>query len=255
MGHGKDKDLSMKPIVSIKIALDCLMILLLPVLMAYMLVGETAHEYLGILMMLCFSAHIFLNRKWYRSLFRGRYSPSRIFQTGINGLLIVMMLGMMISGIILSKHAFVFLNIQEGMAFARILHMLTAYWGFVLMSLHLGLHGEMFLGMIRNRTKVSASGLQKILLKIPAAAVVLYGLYTLVKTDLLSHMFLKNTFIFFDFERPLFLFFSDYLAMMGMWAVAGHYLSGALRKKSRLNKKILRSLLQHNLIIFPESYE
>ena len=239
MGHGNDKDLSMKPIVRIKIALDCLMVLLLPVLMAYMLVGEAAHEYLGILMMLCFSSHIVLNRKWYKSLFRGRYSPYRIFQTGINGLLIIMMLGMMISGIMLSKHAFVFLNIQEGMAFARILHMLTAYWGFAIMSLHLGLHGEMFLGMIRNRTRVSASGLQKNFLKIPAAAVVLYGLFILVKTDLLAYMFLKNTFIFFDFERPLFLFFSDYLAMMGMWAVAGHYLTGALCIRSRLNKRNL----------------
>ena len=228
----------MKKNVLIKIILDSLMVLLLPVLMAYMLVGEAVHEYLGILMMLCFSVHIALNRKWYRSLTRGRYSAYRIFQISINVLLIIMMLSLMVSGIVLSQHAFIFLNIQEGMFFARTLHILAAYWGFAIMSLHLGLHGEMFLGMIRKRNQKFAFGTRGRLLKtVLAVTIVLYGLYILIKTDLLSYMFLKNSFIYFDFERPLFMFFSDYITMMGMWAVLGHYLSRKLHRRSRLLKR------------------
>ena len=44
-----------------KAALDGLMILLLPVLMAYSLVGEQLHEWLGVLMLLLFVGHHALN--------------------------------------------------------------------------------------------------------------------------------------------------------------------------------------------------
>lgn len=57
------------------------------------------------------------------------------------------MIGSMVSGIILSRHVLSFLPISGGRAFARKLHMLSAYWGFALMSLHLGLHWSMIMGM------------------------------------------------------------------------------------------------------------
>lgn len=46
----------------------------------------------------------------------------------------------MISGIILSNHVFTFLNIQGGLGFARIAHLLTSHWYYLFMSMHIGLH-------------------------------------------------------------------------------------------------------------------
>ena len=55
----------------IRIVVDCGMVLLLPLLMAYSLVGEAAHEYLGIGMSLLFVAHHILNVAWWKHLLRG----------------------------------------------------------------------------------------------------------------------------------------------------------------------------------------
>ena len=140
----------MKPKMMFKMAVDLAMTVLLFLLMAYLLVGETAHEWLGLAMFLLFILHHVLNWRWYRSLFKGKYTPIRILQTLLNILLLASMIGLMVSGIILSRKVFDFLPVSGGMGFARMLHMLASYWGFLFMSLHLGLHWSMVMGLIAN---------------------------------------------------------------------------------------------------------
>ena len=55
-------------------------------------------------------------------------------------LVLLCILSSMVSGIVLSRHVFAFLPIEGGRSWARVLHMIGAYWGFVFMSLHLGVH-------------------------------------------------------------------------------------------------------------------
>ena len=119
----------------------------------------------------------------------------------------------MISGIMLSNHVFAFLNIRGGMSFARLTHMASSYWGFVLMAMHLGLHWGMFLGMARKALKRrQPSRLRKILLPTLGAAIAAYGVATFIRRDLLSYMLLQTHFVFLDFSEPIFLFYLDYLA-------------------------------------------
>ena len=47
-----------------KIGIDIVLTVLLPLLMAYTLVGEVAHEWLGLAMLLLFIAHHVLNIRW-----------------------------------------------------------------------------------------------------------------------------------------------------------------------------------------------
>ena len=93
-----------------------------------------------------FIAHHILNAGWWRSLGKGRYTPARVFQLVIDLLVLLAMLGLMVSGVMLSNHVFAFLPISGGMSFARLLHMASAYWGFVLMSLHWNMVLGMMLG-------------------------------------------------------------------------------------------------------------
>lgn len=130
----------MKPKVICKIAIDILMTLGLFFLMGYQFWGDAAHEWAGAGMFLLFILHHILNRQWHQNLFRGRFTSSRILLLALDLLLFLAMLGMMVSGIMLSNHVFDFLHLHGGMSFARILHMAASYWGFVLMALHLGLH-------------------------------------------------------------------------------------------------------------------
>lgn len=213
----------------LKIIIDVLLTIALLFLMGYQFWGDEAHEWAGAAMFVLFIVHHILNRSWHKNLFRGSYSPSRIFLLVVDLFLSAAMLGLMVSGVILSNHVFAFLPISGGTAFARLLHMVSAYWGFVLMALHLGLHW----GMLR--------GAAKKLLPVIGAGIALYGLTVLIKRNLLSYMFLRTQFVFLDFGESMILFYLDYLAMMGLFVFLAHYGAVFLRKlsakNSRRNKK------------------
>ena len=59
--------------------------------------------------------------------------------------------------------------------------------------------------------------------------IAIYGVYALIRRDILSYLFLQTQFVFFDFEEPLIFFFLDYLAVMGLFVFAGHYAGKAVR--------------------------
>ena len=65
----------------LKIITDVFMTAALLLLMAYSLIGEAAHEWLGVIIFLLFVLHHILNIKWYRNLFRVNYPPIRVFGT------------------------------------------------------------------------------------------------------------------------------------------------------------------------------
>lgn len=228
----------MKPKGIIKIAADILMTLALLFLMGYQFWGDMAHEWVGAGMFLLFIVHHMLNGSWHKNLFRGKYSPSRILMLIIDVLVFLSMIGLMVSGIMLSNHVFAFLEIHRGMSFARLLHMAASYWGFVLMSLHLGLHWGKLLGMLKKglrRKENSAPG--KFLLPAAGAVAAIWGAAAFVRRDILTYMLLRTQFVFLDFYEPVPLFYLDYLAMMGTFIFLAYYASAFLRKLSGKRKK------------------
>lgn len=128
----------MKTKQKMKLAADLLMTIALLLLMPYEMIGEAAHEWIGTGMFLLFIIHHILNRKWTGNLIKSRYTPMRVVQTILAVLILICMLDSMASGIILSRRLFTFLDIRGAASWARVVHMTSAYWGFVLMSLHLG---------------------------------------------------------------------------------------------------------------------
>ncbi|EET62001.1 hypothetical protein BRYFOR_06195 [Marvinbryantia formatexigens DSM 14469] len=220
-----------------QMVVDMIMTVLLLFLMARQLTGESAHEWLGAGMFLLWIAHHILNRNWYSHLFKGKYTPVRILQTVINFAVLLSMLGLMVSGILLSREVFAFLPVSGGIAMARQLHILSAFWGYVLMALHLGLHWNRILGMARKAAGSVTSGPLRILLRAAAVLVAGYGLYAFLKNQFLSYMFLTTHFVFFDFERPVLLFFTEYLAIMGLFVFLAHYASRGIQKLNGGRKK------------------
>ncbi|MCI5609929.1 MAG: DUF4405 domain-containing protein [Roseburia sp.] len=55
----------------------------------------------------------------------------------------------------MSRYVFRQFSINGPMATARRMHMAASYWGFVLMSIHLGMHWGMIIGMFRRILKGS----------------------------------------------------------------------------------------------------
>lgn len=214
--------------LTIRVTVDGFMMILLPLLMAYSLLGEAVHEWLGIVMAVLFVYHHVLNRTWYSSLLRGRYSPLRILGTVTDLLLLADMIALLVSGIIMSRHAFAFLEIGAGIALARMVHLLASYWGLVLMSFHAGLHGQALMGMLRKATN-GKSDAHAITLRIIAALMGLWGIAAFIRREIGSYLFLRNRFVFLDFRQPPVFFVADMIAVMVLFAMAGHYFTKLLK--------------------------
>ncbi|MBR1423104.1 MAG: DUF4405 domain-containing protein [Ruminococcus sp.] len=224
----------MKPV---KIIVDCIMIILLPLLMSYALIGEDVHEYLGIAMFAVFIVHHILNRSWFKTVFKGRYTPYRIYSNTINILLCIIMIALPVSGILMSKHAVPFLSITSGASLARTVHMTTSYWGFVLMSLHLGNHASVMMNGMRKMFHITGkSAIRTTVLRVIAALICGYGIYAFIKRDLLNYLFMQVMFAFFDLNENKALFFLDYIAMILMLAIVSYYIGKMLRKSSGKDK-------------------
>lgn len=120
---------------------------------------------------------------------------------------------------------------------ARKLHMLSAYWGFVLMGLHLGFHWSMMLGMAE-KALGKPSSVRTWRLRILGLVIAGYGAFAFVKREIGSYMLLKIQFVFFDFEEPLIWFLLDYAAVMGLFVFIGHYLMMLIKLSSRRRSRI-----------------
>ena len=216
----------------IKMAVDVLMTAALLFLMGYQFWGEMAHEWVGAGMFVLFLAHHILNGSWYKNLFRGKYSPMRIFLTIIDLLTLLSMIAQMYSGIVLSRHVFAFLPIKSGLALARRLHILGSYWGFLFMSLHLGMHWNMVINRLKRGKETFPYSISAVCFTM-TLAIALYGIWVFIKRDFPTYLFLKSEFVFLDYEESKVLFYLDYFALMGMCIFISHYAGKLLRLKHK----------------------
>lgn len=228
----------MKPKAVIKLSVDIFMTLALLFLMGYHLWGETLHEWVGAGMLLLFIAHHILNGFWHKSLFKGKYNTMRILTLCIDILVLVSMLAQMYSGIVMSRYVFDFLPGVGGMSLARRLHILGAYWGYILMSLHLGLHWNTILGMFRKVAGIkNKSKIRSITSFIAGLMIAVYGVWAFISRDFPTYLLLQSEFVYLDYSESKVLFTIDYLALMGLCIFIAHYgtkMIRKLRKKSEI---------------------
>lgn len=222
----------------VQIVIDVIMTVLLPVLMSYSLIGEAIHEWAGIAMFMLVLLHHGLNWKWHKNLLHGKYSGLRILGIAVNTVISLLMLALMISGIVMSRHVFSFLGLDGGTSLARTVHLVASYWCYVLTAFHLGLHGSMLIGMLRKAFSIKApSTVRSIVSKGSAVLIAGYGIYAFAKRELGAYMLLKTEFVFFDFSEPLVFFWADYLAIMALFAILGYYTSQMLVKANEKRGK------------------
>lgn len=206
-----------------RLIVDIGMVILLPLLMAYSLIGEAFHEVVGTVMMILFIIHLIHNRKWLTAIPRGRYNARRVFQTILDLLLLVFMILQPITGILMSKHLYTFIQIPGFSSVMRGIHMPLAYWGFVLMSVHAGTHLQpLFRKLWTQKNTVKTGGV------LLAVLICLYGIYAFVKRQIPEYMFLQTSFAFFDFGESRILFILDYLSVMILFAVVGMLITAVL---------------------------
>lgn len=115
-----------------------------------------------------------------------RWTPFRILQTLIAVLVLLTMRVQMFSGITLSKYVFSFIHIDGLTSVARMMHMQGVYWGFVLISLHLGLHRHLVISKMKIKLKKSFKAKQIFLL--PLRSFLRLTAYTLLSAAALPNI-------------------------------------------------------------------
>lgn len=218
----------------IKTITDMTMIALLPVLMLFVLTEQETHEWLGTAMTALFILHNILNHSWIRGLFRGNYTPARIFLNMINILLFLDMIlqagsGIMMSGI--SGYVFEFLHLDGDMELLKQLHRFGAYWGFILMSIHLGQHWNYMIGMGKKLFPAKKQTKKPIRISRGLTAIIsVYGLAAFVRQNMIGYLFLKTAAIYFDDGKAQISYLWDCIAIIVLFAALGYYVQKALQK-------------------------
>jgi cytochrome b561 len=144
--------------------------------MAYNFTRNMVHELIGISLFTLFIIYNILNRRWYQTIFRGKMNVRRILNITVNLLLLVAMVIVMISAIPISRIIFTFLQIHNSGLIARQIHTLAAYWGLILMAIHIGMHWGMIIGGVRKMIGISGrSRVRTIVLQFFAVLIVVNG--------------------------------------------------------------------------------
>jgi hypothetical protein len=219
--------------LSVRLIIDLAMTIFLLYAMAYRITGDVAHEWIGIAMIALFIAHNAVNWRWYRSLFVGKYNLRRILNTVINLLLLAMTAVLLISGVLLSRKVFAFMRFSGGMRI-RQAHTAAAYWGLILIAVHVGTHWEMIMSAVRKMAKITeVRPVWTIIMRTVTALIVIYGVYASFDRDMGAKLFLGYSFDFWDPERPAILFFTHNLSIMGVYVCVTYYLLKWLAYRSR----------------------
>lgn len=207
--------------------LDIAMTALSVILMGgvFFFADDIVHEALGAALILLWILHNALNRGFYKSLFKGRYSPRRIIALVVNIGVLASAVLLAASGVILSNRVFSFLGINGGLGFARPVHLVASHWYFVFIAFHFALHVPAIFGRFSfvRRAKERGGVPRALLIIIPIAASV-YGAYAFVLRGFARYMFFTQQFFFFDLERGILLFAVDYVAVFVMLATAFYWL-------------------------------
>ena len=213
----------------IKLAVDFIMTVLFLFLMAFRLTDDFIHEILGISIFVLFIFHSLLNGKWYLSLLKGKYNAMRIFKTTINILLAMIML---VNVVFISETIFDFVPVDSTL-FVIELHLFCAAWGFVLMSVHLGLHWKMILKVTGfssgNKIVVFVS-------RIAAFFLLIYGIKAFAARYLFQKLMMYSAYDSISLDGTGIEILGDYFLIMGMLVVLTYYAMLLLQKSNRLSK-------------------
>lgn len=204
--------------------IDIGMTVLLLLQMAYQVMGEAAHEWLGMGMTALVIVHQVLNRRWYGAMLKGRYNAYRIVSTCVNVLLLLSFALTAFCGMAMSNYAVPFMYGIAMVSFVRVTHLSMSHWSFVLMGLHLGLHVPVMLAKLKNSARR--------FLDVICAMIAGVGLWLFFKNGMPNYLFFRVPFAFLDYEKAGALVLLENVAMLLFWAFAGCQLALMLRRKS-----------------------
>lgn len=206
-----------------KLSLDLVMFIIFVCLMATAIIPHQVHELLGVMLIGLLTFHNISNIRWYKNLAKGKYTLIRLLHTLVNLSLLTLILINIISALGISLWLFLFLPIDWGMT-GRSIHVVSAYWGMILLAMHIGFHWEMLIKFTRKNCHLPffTSHIAKIY-PLFSLVIAIYGMYATYKLDIKERLIGQYGFSFFDPTQSTFLVLIDYLSCMGLFITMTHY--------------------------------
>jgi hypothetical protein len=217
----------------IRLVIDFSMTSLMLVAMAYHITGNAIHELVGVFLLVLFLVHNMLNRRWYKTIFKGKHNFRRILSLAVNLLFLVSMTVVMVSSVPISQDIFPFIPINNDMILRQI-HVLTSYWGFIFMAVHIGMSWGTILNAVRKMTGITnASRIRTFTLRVIAVLIVVYGVQASIERDIVTKLTIYNPFGW-GFDESTTEFILDYLSIMGIYIAGTHYALKIIQKQGKV---------------------
>ncbi len=191
--------------------IDVGMMILLLLLMAFPFTGQDIHIFLGIIMIVFFIIHHYLNRRWYLSLFKGKKKKLKILFMIINSLLLISILGVALSGLTLAGYV-------PFMSYflARKIHLVCSYWSYLLMGLHVGLHLQVT-KMIKNQILIYG--------------IMLIGIILFIKNQIIIYLLNISDFLYVSDQMNMVIYIFEYLMIFILFVLFMNVIIKEMKKK------------------------
>jgi Domain of unknown function (DUF4405) len=216
-----------------RLVIDLSMTILMLVAIAYQITGNTIHELVGVILFLLFITHNFLNRRWYKTIFKGKYNVRRILSITVNLLFLVSMTVVILSSVPISRDIFAFIPINNDMTLLQI-HVMTSYWGFIFMAVHIGMSWGTIINAVRKMTGITSTNrIRTILLRVIAVLIVVYGVEASFEREMFYKLTVYNPFGWNN-DKSSMGFLLDHLSIMGIYISGTHYALKFVRKQDKV---------------------
>ena len=191
--------------------IDVGMMILLLLLMAFPFTGQDIHIFLGIIMIVFFIIHHYLNRRWYLSLFKGKKTKIKMIFITINSLLLISISAVALSGLTLAEYV-------PFMSYflARKIHLLCSYWSYLLMGLHVGLHLQVT-KMIKN--------------KLIVYGIMLIGIILFIKNQIMIYLLNMSDFLYVSDQMNMVIYMFEYLMIFILFVLLMNIIIKEMKKK------------------------
>lgn len=228
-----------------RIIIDFAMTLLLLCVYSYRITGDAAHEWIGVCVFVLFIAHNVINRTWYKTIFKGKYTLRSAVMTACNAALVFTFSFVLITGLLQSRTVLAFLHLPGGILLRQI-HTTAAYWGLPLIGVHLGLHWGMFVNGTRKMLGVNGENRARTkVTKVMAFLFAAFGVWASFDRDMFAKLFLGFSFDYWDESRPVILFFAAMLSIMAVYVFVTYYMLKVAERQKQKKPKIKNNCPKH----------
>lgn len=215
----------------LKIIIDMIMLGFIIVLMGYFITGTQVHEILGTMTIMLFIIHLYFNKQWILTLNKGQYRFQRYIYLFINVSLIITLIFVIMSSLMISSYVFSFLPFSTS-SIGRNMHLASTSWLFILISLHIGLHLNIFISQIKRKMQKSKI---KYIYNFILIIWYIYGIIAFKNAELYKDMFIIQEFKFFDYQMNPFIFYFNYLSIVYFISMTFYML---VKKRKFIENKI-----------------